>query len=574
MAKVSAFARLKSKAARFGRPNIRNYNRLEGNPRSSEFDRAIAMETNDPMWFLCRQWQLGEFQGEDAGTACEARVLGKNATVDEITIGGARSEFDADFPLEAQVERESINPTYWIRAQAGRQFAQILSERLLKRYMRDFTDALPIEEPLEDDDEAGQLLALALGRHIPDGYKVIEHVRDGDWNDVVKEIVDTDDRAEARQAGDDLYNWFYFLYYQPEGQSSHWQPSRLEYQFEMAAKRPGSGARALRANEYHGGDLDWVNFDQQEIPNRGNLQSLSPVSEVVQTFIPKPLRFGGMPHPRLWQLEDGAVNFGKLNASPTAIMNVLLAEYGLNYSNDWFVLPWEMDVNSVAQIEGIVVKDVFGSYQWVGPAVEDPETDWQTFAMFHQTEIKNRSVGKSVYYLPPVIGNRMESDDLELVNIMRDEISNLVWGIEVTVEGATSSGRRLKRNLPSLADFQPVGDTAEVRYVLGNTVPENWTPFVTAFKSAPTTGGTREVRLQRARMPGARGPIGSVLSEVQPTYFIEEEEVPRAGVLVSRRFQRTRWRNGTTVLWVGRKKRTGRGEGNANLAFDELRPIE
>jgi hypothetical protein len=71
-------------------------------------------------------------------------------------------------------------------------------------------------------------------------------------------------------------------------------------------------------------------------------------------------------------------------------------------------------------------------------------------------------------------------------------------------------------------------------------------------------------------MPQSTGPVGKILSEVQPVYFLEEEEIPRAGVIVSRRFQRTRWLNGKTLLWMGRKKRAGRGEGSANLSFDEI----
>lgn len=574
MARVSAFAKLKTNAARFVRPNIRNYNRLEGNPRSTDFERALSMETNDPMWFLCRQWQFGEFEGEDAGTAAEAQVLGHDAAVEEITIGGVRSDFDDDYPLEAQVEREPIAPTYWIRVQAGRQFASILEDRSLKRYVRTFAELLPVPTDIADDDEDARLLALAIGDSVPDGYQVIEHVEQDTWSTFVNAEADAADRAALREAAAALYDWFYFLYFQPEGAGPHWQPDRLEYSVSLAARRAGAGVRELNAREYASGELDWKDFDQRQIPNRGGTSRFSPARETVQTFLPAPLRFSGMPHPRLWQLEDGEVNFGKLNASPTSLLNVLLAEYGLNYSNDWFILPWEMRTNTVSEIQGILIRDVFGIYQWVAPAIDDPETDWQTFAMFHQTEVPNRTKGKSAFFLPPVVGQRLEGDDLELVSFMRDEMSNLVWAIEAIVEGGTGNGRRLKREVPSLADFEPVGEDAEVRYVLGNTVPENWIPFVAAHKQVPGSGVSREIRLQRARMPAARGAIGRILTEEQPTYFIEEEEVPRSGVLVSRRYQRTRWRNGTTVLWVGRKKAVGRGEGSASLAFDSLLPID
>jgi len=65
-----------------------------------------------------------------------------------------------------------------------------------------------------------------------------------------------------------------------------------------------------------------------------------------------------------------------------------------------------------------------------------------------------------------------------------------------------------------------------------------------------------------------------LLREHQPVHFIEEEEVPRAGVIVNRTFKRTRWIDGKTILWVGRTKNTGRGEGWSGLMFDRLLPIQ
>ena len=56
------------------RPGITLWNRLEGRPRATNFERALRAEVRDPLWMLCRQWQVGEFQGDDAGSPVEARV--------------------------------------------------------------------------------------------------------------------------------------------------------------------------------------------------------------------------------------------------------------------------------------------------------------------------------------------------------------------------------------------------------------------------------------------------------------------------------------------------------------------
>jgi hypothetical protein len=47
-----------------------------------------------------------------------------------------------------------------------------------------------------------------------------------------------------------------------------------------------------------------------------------------------------------------------------------------------------------------------------------------------------------------------------------------------------------------------------------------------------------------------------------------EEEVPREGVRVTRRYQYTRWCDGSTHVWIGRRKQIGRGEGSSGLRFD------
>ena len=577
MARVVAIARIKSTAARFVRPNIRNYNRLEGSPRSREFDRNLAMETHDPLWFLCRQWQFGEFEAEDAGTACQANVLGVHTTPGEVIVReGETLSFEDDQPLETFVEREALKPTLFLRVQMGRHLIRILARHRLKRYVSLLAAEFPLDLTVEDDDEDGVCFAAALSDRIPDGHAVFTRIREGAFGEFVQAQADikASHRARFGDCANEFQAWFLTLYQQPEADETAWNPSRLEYDFTLAAAHEEKGARKLLADQYSSGHLDWKDFDQTLDSGRSDLGSLAAPERKVQTFIPTQLRFAGMPHPRLWQLEDAEINFGKLDASPTSILNVLLAQFGLNYSNDWFVLPYELSINTVCQIDGIVVKDVFGQHSLVRPAVEDPESNWQDFAMFHQTERDNATRNKSIFYLVPAVGQIMESEDVERVNFIRDEMSNMVWAIEQVVPGDLGNGRLLRREVPSIAEFEPVGELAKIRYVLGNTVPHNWIPFIPVHK--PVAGGqvTQEIRLQRARLPQADGPQGKILNEVQPIYFIEEEEIPRSGVIVSRRFQRTRWLNGRVLLWMGRRKQAGRGEGMANLVFDSIVGID
>ena len=74
-----------------------------------------------------------------------------------------------------------------------------------------------------------------------------------------------------------------------------------------------------------------------------------------------------------------------------------------------------------------------------------------------------------------------------------------------------------------------------------------------------------------------RGAYYAVIEDKQllsDPYYVHEEEVPRAGATVTRKFQRTRWYNGRIYTWIGRQKRTGRGEGNSGLKFDQIESVE
>lgn len=53
---------------------------------------------------------------------------------------------------------------------------------------------------------------------------------------------------------------------------------------------------------------------------------------------------------------------------------------------------------------------------------------------------------------------------------------------------------------------------------------------------------------------------------------ISEEELPRDGIVLSRRFQLARAPGGGTVLWVGRRKEANHGEGASGLKFDTALP--
>src|SRR5215218_8117629 len=53
--------------------SITSWMRLEPRSRNAEMNTSLQARIYDPLWLPARQWQLGEFQGEDNGSPVMAR---------------------------------------------------------------------------------------------------------------------------------------------------------------------------------------------------------------------------------------------------------------------------------------------------------------------------------------------------------------------------------------------------------------------------------------------------------------------------------------------------------------------
>ena len=115
-------------------PTVGLWNRLEGRPRTTSFDRALRAEVRDPLWLLTRQWQLGEFRGTDGGSPVTATYSVATSVPSRFRPGsGAAQSLPADRPLEAVAERRApplpfwAGPGFfWFRLAAGRRWQRIL----------------------------------------------------------------------------------------------------------------------------------------------------------------------------------------------------------------------------------------------------------------------------------------------------------------------------------------------------------------------------------------------------------------------------------------------------------------
>lgn len=577
---ITNFHNFKVNLPVFTKPLISNRNRLEGVPRTDEFTATLRAEIADPLWMLCRQWQLGEFEGEDAATACQAKILSEHQQPEIIHFNeGQPVNYNADqLPLETIIESEPVKNDYYLCLQMGRQFFKLMNEAGLSAHKKAFISNYVIAENIDPDDNEGTYLSQSTAGIFPDGYKILQDINDNKFEAFVKSIAGIsagDIDKFTKSISPQFANWFHNLYHLPTPGQSAWRPNRMEYNFELDLPHIENGTRAsLEATEYSSGKIDWLTFDENtavadhENPSGAPAESETDnFEEIVQAFIPTPLQYAGMPNPRFWQMENSRVDFGKIQTGTTGLLSILLTEYGLTYSNDWFVLPYQLKFNTLCEVKCIMVTDVFGQNILIEPTFKDPEMNWHEFACFRHTEKQNRTSPRNRFYLPSSVLKNQQSEPLEKVNFMRDEMANMVWAIESVVPSAAGGSRRIKSNLTRYdQNFVPVDPEAKIRYLIGTSVPKNWIPFIPVHKE----GSQQEIRLQRAKIPNTAPPASQLLTEQQPVHFIEEEEVPRAGVIVTRMYKRTRWLNGKTYLWIGRSKTVGRGEGWSGLMFDQI----
>src|SRR5207244_53729 len=132
----------------------------------------------------------------------------------------------------------------------------------------------------------------------------------------------------------------------------------------------------------------------------------------------------------------------------------------------------------------------------------------------------------NLFFMPPASGRVIDATPVEDVLMMRDEMANLVWAIERSIESpieqairrdalvAAAAGTPLSAATPGDPDAPP-------RYLLASTVPPNWIPLLPA-QLTDTVSGRIVSRLRRGAVLQPDGSakihpaLGQVLNAAQP----------------------------------------------------------
>jgi hypothetical protein len=471
--------------------SITSWVRLEPRARDSDLLAGVEARLHDPLWLLARQWQLGELDGRNAGSAVTARVRGEAERIDAVRpSGGAWTPLDPDrTPLGALAmapgrDEPRARPELARRARAGRQLARLLAtddQRAL--FVARFPFALSAAERAALDADDQRFLAALFGR-VLDGDAAAAALRPllaaGDLpGDFGLPAADVHAVSEICRA------WLAWL-----DAAEHmtgapaWRADQLAYAFDARA-----GGTVLQAPRHRGGAVVWHDVDAR--PGDGQPGAV-PVP-LVATQIPARVRYQGMPARRYWELEDAAVHWPSIDAGPGDVARLLFVEFGLTFADDWLHVPFEVPAGAVARIASLVVTDTFGVRTLVRAAadLDGPETPWRFLELSRAD-----GVAGPLVFVVPAEGTELVGPSRQAVDFAADPVSRLVWGIERELLGA--DGRTREVTVPPPPD--PLPGPPGLAYRVGPAVPDPFHPYRLRF-------GASGPELVRAEIPG-RAPAG------------------------------------------------------------------
>jgi len=97
-----------------------------------------------------------------------------------------------------------------------------------------------------------------------------------------------------------------------------------------------------------------------------------------------------MPNARWWKFEDSRTDLGDIRRPNLNFLSMLLIEFALIFSNDWFIIPLRQRTGSLSKIEKINVIDTFGIVDEISPIVDTfpDEHLWSMYTLSGNDGIK------------------------------------------------------------------------------------------------------------------------------------------------------------------------------------------
>ena len=508
-------------------------------PGRQDTEEGLRARVADPVWFITRQWQLGELQGEDASSPVVVSCAPQHVPM---TYDRTRPALDPTvIPAEALLEAEPGD--WWTigrRVRLGRAAAALLDPDARDRF-RMGTLPAPYETLSGEVDGRAVFIAGTLAGHAI-------------WAEV------------------------------PSPAPDRWSPSQLDYTASFEA-----ASTALRIRNHTGADVDWFSVDGDPLAVSTS-RPAEPASR--RQVIPGRLDYPGAPNPRWWQLERHTIDIGGFAPDRSHFATMLLLDVVLEHPDDWFTFPVPPPADSdndpssgvLVTLTGVTVRDSFDETWSLTAPPASGATAW---SLFHTAGLP-----ESQLLVWPVAVAPQTGPVLDEILLGVDEDANLAWAVELRADGV----QRLENaeTAAAIAETTRTG-TRDFRYLPSTTLPNGWHPYqrvrlgdpqptggaiVTAV-SDPGAGDGRSGAWRQGVLadltgpyprhrPGPQsrligGPSGAGLGR---GHVLDSHAIASSGVMLRRRAMLARDTNGRPVLWVERSAAPLAGPPVSHLRFD------
>lgn len=537
--------------------NYPSWIRLHPDSRDDTLVTSVEARMHDPLWLLGRQWQLGEMRHDAGATPIDVRVDGTSSPISKLRGGPVSATTGTPFavkprsvPLETLVEREAVPEDglngLRLRTEAGLHLLRMLRAAGLGTKVQAWVDRCPFTLPaaVELDAPTREWWDLVAGR-VPDAVPLRATITAA-LKSTATPPVPTDE-AKVLKA---WLTWHAARFQSPASGPPTWNPERFEYAFGVAGMR-ATGEAVLAAPEYLEGRLEWFDFEQAT----GTLKATGTPEQRRMFRIPAPLDFVGMPNPRFWTFEDSSVRFDALDLmsrpdAPPSPATLMVLDFALSYSDDWFLVPLALDAWSIFETTEVAITDAFGDTVLANP----PEGRWNLFRL----DAPSEAGGLSRLFVAACPAQANEGEPIEEMHLLRDEVANVAWAVERLVQHPL--GNSIEPYVPG-SDVGPAAQPGLVWTLAPPAPPRNWFPLI------PTEVG----RLALGVLWSARDakPGGKLLTELKTSkQRLHQEEVPQEGAQVTRRWQSARAIDGSLHFWIGRSKTPRRSDTAPAIRFD------
>jgi hypothetical protein len=497
------------------RASITYWNRVEPSPRTNDLAKPLATEVADGLWALTRQWQLGEFRGEDCGSPGWLEV---DTTSRRLVAWGANGEeqvLEPGVPLEKAIG-DALSFDLVRSIEFGQTFETMLRDDGRAVHIATFRAAFLIGDATaaelgKGDADVLRLRRLAGGRAL-DGAALFA-AAEASLPSLPVTVV-ASEQVPVRLLLERYVAIVHEYFGEVAGvESPAWDASRLAYAFDVTMGASDGFSVRPRGS----GDTTWETFSAAEVTlGAGNPKA--PLQQTI-TVLPSSVRFRGMAAPRCWDIEHAMADFAAIDVEPRDLGKLIFADLMLTPPREWYVIPLEQLFGTVMRLDNVLVRDVFG-----------------LLTVVHRAESSNWSMFQSSATLLPdsAVDSAMYGKGSEL-RFIRDEMLNIVWSVQ---------------QLAERPDEPPHGDPPPLpRYQLRKNPPPNWTAY----------------------MPMSRA--DGVMFERVDTSAIErihEEELRRSGTRIVRAPVRSRGSDGSTHVWIARIRSHGPHESANGIRFDLL----